>query len=130
MNGYVCSAAPRLASASARSFPGLPSCPLTHRQSMRWRRAASSSARQRSTFLTACLSAVFQPLLFQLWIHSVMPLRTYWLSVNSSTSLGPLSAVSASMTAVSSIRLFVVDDEPPCSSLRCLPLLNTTPHPP
>ena len=27
------------------------------------------------------LSAVFQPRFFQLWIHCVMPRRTYWLSV-------------------------------------------------
>jgi hypothetical protein len=40
-------------------------------------------------------------------------LRTYSLSVNCSTSLGPFKAVSASITAVSSIRLFVVAGEPP-----------------
>ena len=59
-----------------------------------------------------------------------MPMRTYWLSVKSSTTLGAFSAVRASMTAVSSIRLLVVDGVPPNSSLRCGPLLSTTPHPP
>jgi hypothetical protein len=31
-------------------------------------------------------SAVFQPRFFQLWIHWVIPWRTYWLSVLSTTS--------------------------------------------
>src|SRR5437016_11133103 len=97
---------------------------------MRWRRAASSSTRHRSLFLTGRLSAIVHPRFFQLWIHSVMPVRTYSLSVNSSTSLAPFNALSASITAVSSIRLLVVPDDPPCSSLRCRPLHKTTPQPP
>ena len=67
---YPYSAAPRLARTSARSLPGSPLWPFTHRHLMRCLRAASSSARHGSLFLTGFLSAVVQPRFFQLWIHS------------------------------------------------------------
>ena len=41
---------------------------------------------------------------------------TYWLSEHSRTSQGSLSWRSASMKAVSSIRLLVVEASPPLSS--------------
>jgi hypothetical protein len=83
--------APRLARASARTLPGSPLWPFTHRYVIRCLRAASSRARHRSLFLTGLLSGVVQPRFFQLWIHSVIPLRTYSLSVNSSTSLAAIT---------------------------------------
>ena len=48
---------PRLASASARSLPGSPSCPRTQRQSIVWPPARTSSSRacQSSTFFTGWL---------------------------------------------------------------------------
>ncbi len=45
------------------------------------RAAAVSSSRHRSAFLTGFLSAVFQPLRFQPWIHVSMPFFTYCESV-------------------------------------------------
>ena len=49
-----------------------------------------------------------------------MPLRTYSLSVWIVTSHGRLSADSASITAVSSMRLLVVSASPPKSSFSCV----------
>jgi hypothetical protein len=52
----------------------------------------------------------------------MMPLRTYVLSVCRSTTDARVSAVSARMGAVSSIRLFVVGvDSPPQSSFSTSP---------
>ena len=70
-----------LASASTRSLPGTPECPLTHFHSMSWRAAAASSCSQRSWFLTGLRSAVRQPRAFQFGTHSVMPRTTYSESV-------------------------------------------------
>ena len=91
---------------------------------------ASSSAIHRSWFLTGFLFAVFQPRFFQFCIHSVMPCMTYFESVCSSTWLDRLSALSASIAAVSSMRLLVVSGSPPCSVLRCLPAISKAPQPP
>jgi len=67
---------------SARSLPGSPEWPLTQRHSIWWPPSftSASSRFQSSTFFTGSLLAVTQPLAFQPRIHSVMPLRTYWLS--------------------------------------------------
>jgi hypothetical protein len=73
--------APLLASASARSLPTSPTWPRTQCHCT-WCSAASASSRcHRSTFFTGFLSAVFQPRVFQPWIHVVMPFFTYSLSV-------------------------------------------------
>jgi hypothetical protein len=57
---------------------------------------------------TGFLSAVFQPRFFQLWIHWVIPWRTYWLSVLSTTSQCSFSASRATIAAIISMRLLVV----------------------
>src|SRR5215472_7293279 len=59
-----------------------------------------------------------------------MPLRRYWLSVCRSTRHGRLSASSAAIAAISSMRLLVVCGSPPLSSLRCEPKARIAPHPP
>jgi peroxiredoxin len=69
-----CSRAAR-ARASARSFSGWPSCPLTQCQFTSWGLSAASSRCQRSTFFTGFFAAVFQPRRFQSWIQRVMPSR-------------------------------------------------------
>jgi hypothetical protein len=94
---------------------------LTQRQSTSWRRRAASSRFQRSSFFTGFLSAVSQPRRFQPWIHSWMPFWTYWLSVCSSILQGRVSASSAWIAAISSIRLLVVLRSPPFSSRRLSP---------
>src|SRR2546423_209883 len=61
----------------------------------------------------------------------MMPLRTYVLSVCRSTTDARVSAVSARMVAVSSIRLFVVGmDSPPQSSVSTSPQRSSAPQPP
>ena len=59
-----------------------------------------------------------------------MPLRTYWLSVKMVTAQGCFSEDSASIGAVSSMRLLVVSASPPNSSLLCPPELRNAPQPP
>ena len=71
-----------------------------------------------------------QPRPFQMDSHSVMPRRTYWLSVCSSTRQGRFSAFSASMAAVSSMRLLVVAVSPPQISRSCSPKIRIAPQPP
>ena len=71
----------------------------------------------QSTFLTGFLSDVRQPLRFHVLIQLMMPLRRYWLSVWRSTRHGRLSASSAAIAAISSMRLLVVWVSPPLSSL-------------
>ena len=62
-------------------------------------------------------SDFFQPRRFQPLAQPFSsPLMTYWLSEHSRTSQGSLSWRSASMKAVSSIRLLVVEASPPLSS--------------
>src|SRR3569623_52353 len=120
----------RLARASARSFSGWPVWPRTQCHSMRCGAAAASSRGQRSTVFTGSRSAVFQPLLFQAEIHSVMPRRTYCESVVIATVHGRLSASSPAMAAISSMRLLVVRVSPPYRSFSVPLLRSTTPHPP
>ena len=62
---------------------------------------------------------------------SVIVLTTYWLSLRTVTSAPGATARNASITAVISIRLFVVDGSLPLSS-RSLPSGSrmSTPHPP
>jgi len=104
---------PRFASASARSLPSTPACPGTQRHSI-WCRAASEASRcHRSRFFTGLPLAVFQPRFCHCASHSVMPSFTYCESVWITTWLGRFTAASASITAVSSIRLLVVPDAPP-----------------
>ena len=59
-----------------------------------------------------------------------MPLRTYSLSVWIVTSQLRLSEASASITAVSSMRLLVVSFSPPNSSFSCSPVASHAPQPP
>src|SRR3569833_2288660 len=120
----------RLARASARSFSGWPVWPRTQCQSMRCGAAAASSRCQRSTFFTGLRSAVFQPLLFQVDIHSVMPRRTYCESVVIATTHGRFSASSPAMAAISYMRLLVVRASPPYRSFSVPLSRSTTPHPP
>ena len=124
------SSMPRLASSSAISLPALPVWPFTQRQSISWRPTASSSACHKSWFFTGFLAAVFQPRFFQFGSQSLMPSMTYLESVCRITRQGRSSVFSASMAAVSSMRLFVVSGAPPCSVLRCLPEISRTPQPP
>src|SRR5690606_36679478 len=88
------------------------------------------SACQSSTFFTGFLSAVFQPFFFQPCSQLCTPFLTYWLSVCSSTVQGRERALSASMAAVSSMRLLVVSASPPLNSLRCRPNCRMAPQPP
>ena len=60
----------------------------------------------------------------------MIPLRTYVESVYTATRHGFTSAFSASIAAVSSMRLFVVASSPPQSSFSRLPERSTTPQPP
>ncbi|MOA67363.1 hypothetical protein D3C78_1945010 [compost metagenome] len=59
-----------------------------------------------------------------------MPLSTYWLSMNSVTSQGLLSAARASITAIISMRLLVVPNSPPNNSFSMVPARISTPQPP
>src|SRR5690606_19191020 len=104
------------ASTSTRSLSGSPECPFTQRQSMLWRRQASCRRSHRSRFLTGSPPEVFQPRRTQFGIHRVMPWRTYWESVCSTTSHGRLSVSSAAIAAISSMRLLVVSGSPPTTS--------------
>src|SRR5690554_7587972 len=81
----VSPATPRFANSSASSLPGSPACPFTQCQLTWWRAVSLSSSCHRSAFLTGFLADVFQPLRFQPASHSVIPFRTYWESVYSST---------------------------------------------
>src|ERR1700749_2222005 len=121
---------PRRASASARSLPGSPACPFTHTQLTSCGVIASLSLRHRSSFLTGFLAAVFQPLRCQPSTHLVIPFSRYVLSVCRLTLCDPLSASSAWMAAISSIRLFVVSGSLPYSSFSLPCHWSTTPHPP
>jgi hypothetical protein len=58
------------------------------------------------------------------------PPRTYCESVYKSTALGPFSAESASIAAVSSMRLFVVAASPPFSSFSWPSHMRIAPQPP
>ena len=58
-------------------------------------RASASSSRHRSAFFTGFRSAVFQPFLFQPWIHVSMPFFTYCESVWSVDGAGARSALRA-----------------------------------
>src|SRR6218665_6842 len=99
---------------------------------MRWPPVLTRASRRchRSTFFTGCLAAVRQPLAFQPWIHSVMPLRTYSLSRYSVTAQGRGRADSASITAVNSMRLLVVPSAPPNNAFSVGPERSSTPQPP
>src|SRR5688572_25485523 len=121
---------PRLASASARSLPSWPEWPRTQCHSTWCAEATSSSFFHRSTFFTGSLAAVFQPRAFHMRSHSVMPFCTYCESVNRRTRLGRVSAASASITAVSSMRLLVVCGSPPKSSRSAPSDSRTAPQPP
>ena len=67
---------------------------------------------------------------FQPSIQRLIPSRTYFESECSTTCCLPFNALSASITAVSSMRLLVVSGEPPCIVLRRLPEISNTPQPP
>ena len=121
---------PSLASSSARSLPGSPLCPLTQRQVISCGAIASTRCCHRSRFFTGCLPAVRHPLRCQPGSHLVIPSSTYRLSVYSVTVAGRFSASSAEITAVSSMRLFVVSGSLPCSSRTALPYRSTAPQPP
>src|SRR4029079_469590 len=98
------------ASSSQRSFSGWPLWPATRVNFSRCWATSTSSCCHRSAFLIGFrlpFSRFFQPFRFQPAIHSLSPLRTYSLSVSSSTKQERLSAVSPSIAACSSIRLFV-----------------------
>ncbi len=71
--------------------------------------------------MTGCLLAVFQPRFFQFGNHSVMPRITYSESVIRRIGQERLSAASAWIAAISSMRLLVVSGSPPQSS-RSAPL--------
>ena len=79
---------PLAARRSARSFSGWPAWPFTQCHCTWCRPAAASRRRHRSAFLTGCLPAVYQPLLFHRGSHFVMPSRTYVLSVCTRTTAG------------------------------------------
>src|SRR5690606_21242539 len=104
------------ASTSTRSLSGSPECPFTQRQSMRWRPVAACRRSHRSRFFTGSPPAVFQPRRTQLRTHSVMPWRTYCESVCRVTSQGSVRVSSATIAAMSSMRLLVVSASPPTSS--------------
>ncbi len=89
------------------------------RDLVRARAARRSSARGRhsTTGLSRPCSLRIQPCRFQLGIHSLIPLATYWLSVINSTRQGRFRACRPSITPVSSIRLFVVAGTAPEASV-------------
>ena len=76
------------------------------------------------------LDTPLAPFAFQPRIHSVMPFITYCESVCRITSHGCLSAPRASITAVSSMRLLVVERSPPKSSRSWPPHSSSAPQPP
>jgi hypothetical protein len=90
----------------------------------------TSSSRHSSAFFTGLRSAVRQPLRFQLWIQPWMPFLTYCESVYRSIAQARVSASSARITAVSSMRLLVVSDSPPKSSRSRSPNRSSAPQPP
>jgi len=59
-----------------------------------------------------------------------MPFTTYSESLTSVTEQGSLSASSALIAAISSMRLLVVRRKPPDSSRRCSPYCRMAPYPP
>src|ERR1700761_7648902 len=59
-----------------------------------------------------------------------MPFCTYCESVCTTALTGRLSASSAAITAISSIRLLVVFASPPNSSFSCAPKRSSAPQPP
>src|SRR5581483_5003757 len=129
-NIFLIFAISSLASWSHRSLPACPACPLSQCHLTLCLDADESSARQRSAFLTGCFDFVLQPLRFQFHNQPLTPFLTYSESVWNSTSQGSLSALSASMAACNSIRLFVVAGSPPLSSRLCCPCSRTAAQPP
>src|SRR5579883_1338399 len=103
-----CCRAAFVASSSARLLSRCDACPFVHDHRTVCTPASRSSSSQRSRFTTGFFSAVIQPRLRQFWIHFVIPFFRYSESVISSTSHGRRSFRSASIAAVSSIRLLVV----------------------
>ncbi len=98
-----------VASSSQRSLSSWPAWPLTQMNSTLCLLFAVSRRSHRSRFLTGCLLAVFQPRFFHPSIQCLLKaLTTYCESEWTSTSQGRLSASSATMTAMSSMRLLVV----------------------
>jgi hypothetical protein len=70
---------------------------------------AASRRFHRSTFFTGCFCEVFQPRRIQPSIQwSLKAFTTYWESECSSTLHGLVSASSAAIAPMSSMRLFVV----------------------
>ena len=107
---------PSRASLSARSFSSSSAWPLTQRHSISCRSAAASRRRQRSSFLTGFLAAVRQPLR----LPAVDPARdaaAQILGIGVQAHLArAVQRSSASIAAVSSMRLLVVSASPPLSS--------------
>ncbi len=115
---------------STRSFMSMPAWPLTQCQCIVFVDARASNCCHRSWFLTGCFVAVRQLFFFQFFSHDCMPFFTYWLSVWISNSLWRAAAVNARITAINSMRLFVVLRSPPLRSAVFLPSVATKPQPP
>lgn len=118
------------AKTSTRSFISLPLWPRTQTQWIFFVDAIASSSIHRSWFLTGFFVAVFQLFFFQFFTHDCMPFFTYWLSVWISSSSCFLHACNARITAINSMRLFVVLGSPPLRSAIFLPSVAIKPHPP
>ena len=125
-------ATPRLASASARSLPGVSAWPLHPVPADVGAVATSaSSSRHRSAFLTglrsrglpAVLLPAVDPALDAVASRTANRCRARRRSAR-------FSASSARMTAVSSIRLLVVCGSPPKSSFSCRRQISSAPQPP
>lgn len=115
---------------STRSFIVSPLWPRTQNQWIFLVDANSSSFCHRSWFLTGFFVDVRQLFFFQPGNHDCMPFLTYWLSVWISSSSWRRAAVNAQITAINSMRLFVVLCSPPLRSAIFLPSVATKPQPP
>ena len=118
------------ANVSTRSFISSPLWPRTQNQWIFLVDANSSSFCHRSWFLTGFFVDVRQLFFFQPGSHDCMPFLTYWLSVWISSSSCRRAAVNAQITAINSMRLFVVLRSPPLRSAVCVPSVATNPQPP
>src|SRR5215469_4470857 len=129
----TCRLAARVARESQRRLSLSSLWPLTHCHSIACAAASRSNSIHKSLLRTSPLpfiSLFFQPLLFQLGSHSVMPRCTYWESVRRMTAHGSRRACNPWITARSSMRLLVVFFSHPKISPVCFPKRSTQAQPP
>ena len=124
-------ATPWLASASARSLPASPEWPFTQRQSISCRRGRVVQRAPQVGVLDRLLGRVLPAVALPAGdpAGDALAART-GCRCRAPRRTGRVSADSAWMAAVSSIRWLVVCGSPPNSSLACSPLDSQAPQPP